>query len=147
MLGRLLQWACRLGLGAVFLYAGFLKVYPRRSQLAFAMDLSTYQLLPEWAVIVVAETLPWAEIALGLWLWSGWKLRYAAGFAGLLLTGFVGVMLFTYARGVEANCGCFGSGEPISPWTLARDSLLLLPAVYLAVAAWRRPSSAPPAAS
>lgn len=145
MLWRILEWACRLGLGGVFLYAGFVKVYPRQNQLAFAMDVSTYQLLPEWGVIVVSEALPWLELGLAVWLLSGWKLRYSAGVMGGLLVAFVGIMWITYARGIEANCGCFGSGEPISPRTLIRDSLLLLPAVFLAVAAWRRPEEPAPA--
>lgn len=145
MTARLLHWISRVGLGAVFVYAGFVKVYPRRHQLAFAMDLSTYQLLPEWAVVLVAETLPWMEILLGLALWSGWKLRYFAAFTGLLLTGFISVMLITYARGIEANCGCFGPGEAISPYTLLRDSLILAPALYLAITSWRQAGASPAA--
>lgn len=145
MAWRVLHWFCRIGLGAVFLYAGFVKLYPRQNQLAFAMDLSTYQLLPEWAVIAVAEVLPWLEVALGLLLLSGWKLRYSATLTGLLLTAFVSIMLTTYARGIEANCGCFGSGEAISSLTLTRDSFFLLMAVYLAVSAWRRRATPAPA--
>lgn len=146
MITRVLQWFCRLTLGGLFLFAGFNKVYPPDHRFLFEMDLSTYQLLPEWGVIAVAMVLPWLEMALGLVLVLGWKLRYFAAFTGLLLAAFISVMLVTYARGIEANCGCFGFGEAISPLTLARDSLLLLMAVYLAVAAWRtRPAARVPA--
>ena len=48
------------------------------------------------------------------------------------------VMGVTYARGIEADCGCFGLGEPITPATLTRDSLLFVLAVFLAIYAWRR---------
>ena len=117
-------------------------MYPPIQRDFFMMDLSTYQLLPLWAITLIAYTLPPFEVLLGLLLLSGWKLRYTSAASALLLLGFMGVMLFTYLRGVEANCGCFGDGEPISPWTLTRDSLILVPAIFLMLYSWRlRPSS------
>lgn len=141
MLVRVLVWVCRLVLGGLFLYAGFTKVYPPDHRLLFEMAVSAYQLLPVWAVIVVARVLPWLEIALGVLLLVGWKQRYVASFAALLLGGFILAMAITYARGIEANCGCFGLGEPISPFTLIRDSGFLLMAVFLALRVWRARSA------
>lgn len=138
MAARILQWICRLVLGGLFLYAGFTKVYPPNHRLLFEMALSAYRLLPVWAVIGVAAVLPWVEMVLGVLLIGGWKLRYVAAFTSVLLGTFLAAMGITYARGIEADCGCFGLGEPISAYTLGRDSLLWLMAVYLAVAAWRR---------
>lgn len=140
---RALHWLCRLALGALFIYAGFTKVYPPGHQFLFEMAVSAYQLLPAWGVIVVARALPWFEIALGFVLLLGWKLRYSSVLTALLVGGFIAAMAVTYARGIEADCGCFGLGEPISPITLSRDSLFLVMAVYLAVYAWRvRPVTA-----
>ena len=142
MTGRVLHWLCRLALGALFVYAGFSKLYPPDHQFLFEMAVSAYQLLPVWGVIVVARALPWFEIALGLVLILGWKLRYSSVLTALIVGGFITAMAITYARGIEADCGCFGFGEPISPFTLARDSLLLVMAVYLAAYAWRvRPAT------
>ena len=132
-------------LGGLFLYAGFTKVFPPEHRFLFEMTVSAYRLLPEWGVIVVARALPWLEMGLGLVLMFGWLQRYVAAFVALLLGFFIVVMSITYARGVEVNCGCFGFGEAVSPLTLARDSVLLLMAVYLAASAWRRPVSPPPA--
>lgn len=137
MLARVLVWACRLVLGALFVYAGFTKVYPPDHRFQFEMAVSAYQLLPIGAVIVVARVLPWLEMALGALLLAGWQQRYVATLAALLLGGFLAAMGITYARGIEANCGCFGFGEAISPLTLARDSGLLLMAAFLALRAWR----------
>jgi len=138
MLARILHWVCRLVLGGVFIYAGFSKGYPVEHRHQFEITLSTYQLLPVWAVIAVAAVLPWLEMALGALLLVGWKLRYVASFAALLLGAFIAAMGITYARGIQADCGCFGFGEPISAMTLARDSALFLMAVFLAVTAWRQ---------
>jgi hypothetical protein len=45
---------------------------------------------------------------------------------------FIALLTITYLRGIDADCGCFGSGAKISPLTILRDSLMLLPALYLA---------------
>ena len=135
-----------MALGALFIYAGFTKLYPREHQFLFELAVSAYQILPVWGVIVVARTLPWLEVALGVLLLVGWRLRYTSTLGALLLSGFMAAMAITYARGIEADCGCFGLGERISPETMARDSLLLVMAIFLAGYAWRvRPLPAAPA--
>jgi uncharacterized membrane protein YphA (DoxX/SURF4 family) len=132
---RILEWSARLGLGALFIYAGYAKL---QHPFLFEMAVDGYQLLPPTGVIIVARGLPWLEVVLGLVLWTGWKLPYTATFTTLLLGVFLTMMAITYARGIEASCGCFGTGEPISPRTLARDSLIFAAAAILAGRAWRR---------
>ncbi len=76
----------------------------------------------------------------------GWRLRwFAAATAGLLLV-FISLLTVTYLRGIEADCGCFGPGDRISPLTIARDGSFLLPALFLAAEAkirsrWKRASA------
>ena len=130
----ILQWMARLALGVLFAYAGHIKV---REPFLFEMSVDSYQLFSPPVVILIARTLPWLEVVLGLLLIVGWQLRYAASFTVLLLGGFLVAMISAFARGVEANCGCFGSGEPISPATLARDAGLFLSAVFLAIYSWK----------
>ena len=132
---RISAWICRLALGGLFAYAGYFKI---RNPFLFEMAVDAYHLLPAGGVIVVARTLPWLEIALGLLLIAGWRLTYVAGFTALLLGTFVGAMSITYARGIEATCGCFGFGERISPLTLARDTAMVGLAVFLTVWSWKR---------
>jgi len=147
-MARVFAWLCRLGLAGIFIYAGVVKMFPPIKRDLFMLDLSTYQLLPLWAIVAVAWILPPFEVALGLALLSGWKLRYAAVVSGLLLLLFIAVMTITYMRGIAANCGCFGDGEQIGPRTLLRDSLILLPAIFLTVYAWwLRPRSTSAAAA
>ena len=132
---RILEWIARLGLGALFIYAGYAKL---QHPFIFEMAVDGYQLLPPTGVIIVARGLPWLEVVLGLVLWTGWKLPYSATFTALLLGVFLVMMGITYARGIEAACGCFGTSEPISPRTLARDSLIFAAAAVLAGRAWRQ---------
>lgn len=130
MIWRILHWACRLFLGGIFIYAGYTKM---ENPLQFAAAVEAYQLLPPHLVIWVVKILPWFEIVLGAALAVGFAIRYTATVAGGFLAFFVGVMFVTYLRGIEADCGCFGVGERISPFTLARDALFILPALFLII--------------
>jgi uncharacterized membrane protein YphA (DoxX/SURF4 family) len=127
----------RIALGCVFVYAAWLKL--KEPWQLFAMAVDAYGLLPQWAVIVVARTLPWAELLLGLLLISGVWLRISSAAASLLLLGFLTMMVRSYVAGMKIDCGCFGSDDPISLRTLARDGGFLAGALALTVLAWRAP--------
>ena len=125
----------RLVLGAVFMYAAWTKL--RASPLIFAMSVDSYRLLPEWAVLLVAYTLPWLELLVGVLLLAGVWLRYVAASASAILVMFFALMLRSYVQGEGIDCGCFGVGEAISPKTLLRDGGLLAAAVLLTAAAFK----------
>jgi uncharacterized membrane protein YphA (DoxX/SURF4 family) len=129
MIFRILHWLSRIILGGVFLYAAYTKL---QDPLQFAANLTAYQLFPDSVIIPVTYYFPWVEIALALFLLAGWKLRYFAIATTGLLSFFIILLTVTYARGINADCGCFGHGGPITPLTLARDASILLPAVFLA---------------
>lgn len=95
--------------------------------------LYLYELFPNEYVPIIARYFPWFEMALGFLLLVGlrYKIRYLAGIATALLLFFIAILAITYFRGIDADCGCFSFDEPISPKTIARDSLILIPAVYL----------------
>lgn len=134
--------ALRVFLGGAFLYAAWLKL--REPWMLFAMAVDAYQLLPQWAVILVARTLPWAELLLGLLLIAGKWMRFTSAAVSALLAGFLAMMAFTYLKGMQIDCGCFGSGDPISPRTLARDGGLLAAALLLTIMSFRRQAAASP---
>ena len=145
----------RLALGVVFLYAAYAKLSPAGSKLFtvsslrvsagtlgisisfFAVQIDSFRLLPLWAVNAFAHTLPFLELLLGLLLLAGWQLRWVSGFTSLLLLGFFSVMVRTYAKGLEINCGCFGPGEALGVKTLLRDGLLAALAITTTFIAFR----------
>lgn len=123
----------RIGLGGLFLYAGFAKL---RDPAAFAREIANYQLLPAIAPHLAA-TLPMVEIVAALSLLLPavrWRRAGALLTFGLLATFLVSVTSVVL-RGVNVDCGCFGSGSgPISWWTVARNATLSLVALYLVLA-------------
>jgi len=126
---RAVALALRVALGVIFVYAAWTKL--RTPWELFAMAIDSYRLLPLKAVELVARTLPWFELALGLLLIAGFWLRGAAMAVTLLLGVFFGLMVRAYAAGMEINCGCFGPGEIISWKTLLRDGSMLAGALAL----------------
>ncbi len=137
---RALPLVLRLALGAVFVYAAWLKL--RAPWQLFAMSVDAYGLLPHWAVVAVARTLPWVELLIGSLLIAGRFLRVATPAASFLLLFFFVAMVRSYASGLSIDCGCFGGGDPISLRTLARDGSLLLGSLLLTAITLRgRPSA------
>jgi putative oxidoreductase len=128
MAWRILHWACRVLLGALFLYIGYIKI---AQPLQFAAAVAGYQAVPETWIWPIAQYFPWLEVVLGIGLLAGWRLRLVAGATAGLLLFFTVLLTVTWLRGIQANCGCFSFDDPISPATIARDSLLLVPALYL----------------
>jgi len=90
-------------------------------------------LFPDSLILPLADYFPWVEIALGVLLLIGWKIRYFAIAACALLAAFLTVLTITYLRGIDANCGCFSFEDRISLLTIGRDTLILLPALFLAL--------------
>ena len=139
-MSRYLLPALRVFMGGVFILAAWPKL--QQPWAMFAMTVDAYGLLPQWAVILVARTLPWAELALALWLISGLWLRFSAAAASAILLGFFTVLVRSYLKGFQIDCGCFGGGDPISPRTLLRDGILLTLSLALLVLAIRQRKSA-----
>jgi putative oxidoreductase len=119
----------RLILGAVFLYAAYLKLHS--PWYIFAASIDAYRMLPPWAVEFIARTLPWFELVLGLVLLTGYKLRWVAMVSGIILLAFWVSMLWAFAKGLGIDCGCFGPGEKVSYLTLIRDGALVALAAFL----------------
>src|ERR1700722_17991852 len=126
----------RIALAAVFLYAAYTKL--RDPWMIFAMEIDAMHVIPANMVEMVARTMPWLELAIGLLLLTGLQLRYVASAATALLGFFFTLLLILYVRGFQGDCGCFGPGEQLGPKTLARDGALVALSVWVTWEAFRR---------
>jgi uncharacterized membrane protein YphA (DoxX/SURF4 family) len=125
--------AARVGLAAVWLISGGLKaVDPDATYVA----VRAYDVLPRAGVAVVVAVLPWLEIALGLLLLVGLRVRIAAALSVGLLLVFVGGVTQAWARGMSIDCGCFGGGGAVTPGETAYGRELLREAGFLLLAGW-----------
>jgi len=120
----------RILLGGLFLYSGILKI---ASPLPFADSIASFQIVPPAVIGLVALGLPPLEIILGAMLVSGWRARVASLGVFVLSVVFCLALSQALVRGLQVDCGCFGSGQPsrLKTWgSLGRDILII------AVSAW-----------
>jgi len=154
---RAVIWLGRLILGPVFIYAGYSKLFLPNTHFwpyfflkfslstniaNFAFQVDAFKLLPPWGVQFVAHTLPPTEVALGLLLLIGWRLRIWATLLSVIMVGFFVVVTRAYLLHMDINCGCFATPEPIGPKKILEDAALSILAVATACFAWvesRRP--------
>jgi Methylamine utilisation protein MauE len=104
----------------------------------FVGVLAAYDLLPTWANVALAHTLPFVELATGIALVTG-RLVELAGWAAVgLHVMLLSAVFITLARGLEvANCGCFGVflARPLTLGTAVEDGVMLaLSAAVVAIA-------------
>jgi len=136
--GKRLLVIGRVALGIIFIVAAYMKMKPQpamawslasieTSLSMFAMGVDSYQILPVWAVRLVAHWLPPFELLLGVWLLTGLALRASSLIAALMISGFFLAMTSAYERGLTISCGCFGPGEQIGPRRLIEEGVMLLP--------------------
>jgi uncharacterized membrane protein YphA (DoxX/SURF4 family) len=113
----------RVVLGGLFIYAGVVKVV---DPLGFAQDIRNYRLVGQSLAFVAAVVLPWLEIVAGAFLIPGvWKRGASLVITGLLVF-FIVLTLVTMARGLDIECGCFGSLSRKSGWGVVLEDLGML---------------------
>ena len=134
---RWLIFIGRVALGLVFVYAAYTKL--QMPWISFAAQIQAYKLswLSDDAVILIAKTLPWAELVLGVLLLIGVQLRWVAAAATLLLILFFAALVRSFALGMNIDCGCFGTGDRLTWKTLVREGALLATAILVTVGAFR----------
>lgn len=137
----------RVILGAVFAYAGYVKL--RDPWQIFAASIASYELVPMWMGEILAKTFPWFEIVLGAGLIIGWRLLAPSATLTALVLLFFNVMLWrAFLQGKEIDCGCFGAGEALTWKTLVRDGSMLAAALVVVWWSFRsRRSAARPVAA
>ncbi len=121
----------RLLLAGVFLWSAQSKL---RDPRGFTRIVLAYRILPGSVARLYGQALPWLEAALGLWLGLGAASQYAGSIAVLLLASFSFAVALNLLRGrTGLSCGCFGGHQTLGAATLAREGMLLLPALHLAL--------------
>ena len=120
----------RLVVGGAFVVAGALKI---ADPAKFVADLDHYRLVPHGLLHLVAVLLPWIEVAAGALVLTEIWLSAAALVIACLTMIFFAAILSALARGLNIECGCFGTmgGKNIGLVNLAIDSALFLLAALL----------------
>jgi putative oxidoreductase len=140
-----LTTVCRLSLGAILIVAGAMKaLHPAQ----FFSDLLSFHVpLPEVFLRMTAGCLPWLEVFAGAGLlFDVWRETIRPVVCALCLI-FVVMLGQAVWRGLDLNCGCFGSGD--FGWfdrpgvALVRAVVLFAASLYLVALQPGTPTAAP----
>ncbi len=148
---RAVIWIGRLVLGGIFIYAGFSKLLLPNTHLwpmfvlkfslsmnlsSFAQQVESYKMISPEASQVVAHTLPFVEIILGLLLLIGWRLRIWSAAVTLIMAGFLTAVTRAYLLHMDIDCGCFGIPEKLTGMTVVRDGAFTALALIMTIFAF-----------
>lgn len=121
---------CRIVIGFIFLYAGMEKI---SDPSGFASSINNYKLLPFPLINIAALILPWIEVTAGILLIFGIRVKENAFIISGLLGIFTIAIIISLLRGLNIDCGCFGtlSGTKIGIQKLIENILMFLAGVML----------------
>jgi uncharacterized membrane protein YphA (DoxX/SURF4 family) len=121
---RYIFLALRLLIGGIFFYAGLEKIL---APFDFSVAIYNYKLFPDALIGFMAATIPWIETTAGLCLLAGFNTKGAAALTSSLLLIFIGLIIISAIRGLDIDCGCFGSLErKVGLLAILEDTTLFL---------------------
>jgi uncharacterized membrane protein YphA (DoxX/SURF4 family) len=124
MNNKYLLFLFRIIVGFVFIYAGILKI---SDPAGFSDAINNYDLLPLLFVNFFAITLPWIEVVAGLFLMFGISVKENSFIISVMLVAFILAIAISLGRGLNIECGCFGtsSGTKVGIIKLVENLILL----------------------
>ncbi len=126
--------------GAVFIFAGGVKVLDPQ---LFLVSIRGFRALPDPFPAWLALGLPWLEIFCGLAVMTGFLRRGGLVLLNACLMVFLVAIAFAWSRGLDIECGCFGSAIKSGVRTeLVIDLVLLATGLGLMHRGYSFPSAA-----
>lgn len=125
----IVEMIIRLLIGAIFIYAGVLKV---ADPAAFAWTIYQYGPVPRDLINVTAIGLPVIEVLSGVGLI--FNVRGSVVVIAGLLAMFLIVLGYVLLSGLNVDCGCFSAGEPGAEGlrkALTRDVIMMVGIWYV----------------
>jgi uncharacterized membrane protein YphA (DoxX/SURF4 family) len=129
----------RLVVGGVFIWAGLLKIL---DPLEFAQNIANYRVFSRDLSLLAAIVLPWLEILCGVLVIFGIFRSASSLLLSGLLAAFLVLITVTIFRGLDVDCGCFGSlGRHVDYSLLLADIVLLYLTLSIFVSSLSRRSA------
>ncbi len=126
-------WTVRIAqvaIGVILAWAGLAKIGDLRG---FAEQVHNFRLVPVVLENLVAMSLPWIELVAALALILNVRARAGAVLATGLMALFTLGVLTALARGLDIECGCFGTHDASRVgWVKVGQNLAMLAVAYVA---------------
>jgi putative oxidoreductase len=117
-------------LGGVFIFAGMEKI---ADPTAFAKSIYNYKLFPQALINLAAVIIPWIEVTAGILLIFHIYPKENAAILNTLLVLFNIIVIISITRGLNIDCGCFGTagGSRVGWLKVLENSVLFLPGLHI----------------
>jgi len=96
----------RLFFGFIFIYAAVTKI---TDPAGFSQSIYNYKLIPEFSINFLALAFPWIELVTGIFLVFGISVKENSAILSGLLVIFIFAIAISLFRGLNIDCGCFGT--------------------------------------
>ena len=103
---KYLLFTIRLFFGFVFIFAAISKISDPEG---FSQAIYNYKLLPLFLINIFAIILPWIELCTGILLIFGILVKENSQILSGLLIIFIVAIIISLFRGLDIECGCFGT--------------------------------------
>ena len=105
---KYLLLSIRIFLGFIFLFAAITKV---TDPIGFSQSIYNYRLMPDFTINFLSIAFPWIELVAGILLIFGIAVKENSAILSALLFVFIVAIIISIARGLNIDCGCFGTVE------------------------------------
>jgi len=96
----------RFLIALIFIFSGIEKIATPDK---FAEAITNYKIFPLFTVNIIAIVIPWLELTAGILLLFGIWIKENAAILEVLLFLFTLLVAVALLRGLNINCGCFGT--------------------------------------
>ena len=120
----------RIILGFVFVFAAITKV---TDPIGFSQSIYNYKLMPDFTINFLAIAFPWIELVAGILLIFGIAVKENSAILSSLLFVFIIAIIISIARGLNIDCGCFGTveGSKVGLLKILENTVLLIVGLIL----------------
>lgn len=105
---KFLLLTIRIFFGFIFIFAAVTKVTDPEG---FAQAIYNYKLMPDFLINFLAIAFPWIELVTGILLVFGISVKENSAILSGLLVVFIIAIAISLARGLNIDCGCFGTAS------------------------------------
>ena len=103
---KFLLLTIRVFFGFIFIFAAITKIADPEG---FSLSIYNYKLMPDVLINVLAIAFPWIELVAGILLIFGISVKENSAILTGLLVIFIIAIAISMVRGLNIDCGCFGT--------------------------------------
>ena len=103
-MNNIINHIIRIVMGIVFIYASYDKIL---DPITFSQNIHNYGVTPLFIENIIALTLPWVELFIGMGLIFKFKYEASLDISIVLMVSFILLIAQAYLRGKSIDCGCF----------------------------------------